>query len=1047
MKIVSNIAVLILLAILPVKLAGQLPEVVVKHYSVDDGLAYSAVSDIIRDSRGFIWISTWNGLNRFDGYNFITYKTGTDSNIPGMHNRISSVFEDRNGNMWVIMYDEKIFRLNIRTEKFESIAAFIPGTESMRIKTVFPSEDGDIWALTRNNGIIRIMTDEQSNKLEVVMHSLSNNNINVIYPDANSGLWIGTSSGIVFLHKQDGNYTEYSDLNHDADKVLCIEEFVGSVYFGGEGFLMRFDKENASWHEIALPKEGTITALAAGGQDSLIYFVMQYEGLFGYDPKSGRLQKFSGDSFDYDHIFIDSFGLLWIYSTDGNGIYKYDPATRHGEFLYSKRTVPGLVAGINKVVEKDTMVWVSLRGGGFGYYERKRGDLEFLQNNFNQYQSLSDVVSSMCVEPPGVVWISTTNRGLDQIMVIDRKVEHILLETESVNVSANAFRAMFCDRDGNSWFASRYGILYKFDSEMKLKKRFSTTQDGQMLGYIYTIRQDRDGSMWLGTKGNGLFKMEQQKNDNYLFTHYKNDPANRFSLSSDLVYDIHIDKYGNKWIGTYGGGINLLVDDHGHPIFLSHTNNFKNYPILNCNKVRSLNEDGDGNIWTGTTEGVVVIKYDSLTQTIATTRHIHEPEDVQSLSNGDILHIFRDSNNRMWLATLGGGLNCYLGINDSGKPGYRAYTTANGLPSNEIKCITEDKDGILWFASEHDICALDDSREILTTLSLQEGVDASMFSESAAITLPNGDILFGSLKGIYRIDKKRLINKNVAYDLQVTDYILNGQALAPEEDSPLPHAILKTGSISVPARYSSFGFRFVSLNYLIQNRVRYQYMLDGHDNVWMNDNGTRSALFKNVPAGKYTFRVRAFLPENLANYQERVLFVEVLPVFWITPVAYLLYGVVFFAVLGVWLKLRLRQKRIIKSLQESRVFRIGSSDIILDDDKDIKFLVRVMEWLEQNYADPNLLIEDMVSMSGLSRTAFYNRTKQLTGMSPIELVTDFRLKKAEIYLFETNRSIAEITYKVGFNEPAYFTRVFRVKYGMTPSRFRKKELERPAEAD
>jgi AraC-like DNA-binding protein len=277
--------------------------------------------------------------------------------------------------------------------------------------------------------------------------------------------------------------------------------------------------------------------------------------------------------------------------------------------------------------------------------------------------------------------------------------------------------------------------------------------------------------------------------------------------------------------------------------------------------------------------------------------------------------------------------------------------------------------------------------------------------------------------------------------------MLNGQLLTPEKDSPLPYSILKTTSINIPARHSSFGFNFISLNYAVQRRVHYQYMLEGRGNEWINDNGSRSARFTDVPAGKYRFRVRVFLPETPANYQEMELHVEVLPVFWNTLSAYILYGVVLFAIFIVWLKLRLRRIRVMKALQESRVFRIGSSDIILKDDKDVKFLEGVMKWLEENYANPNLLIEEMVSMSKLSRTVFYNCTKQLTGMSPIELVTDFRFKKAEIYLLETERQIAEIAYMVGFNDAAYFTRAFRMKYGKTPSQFRKKEPEIHLESD
>ena len=106
-----------------------------------------------------------------------------------------------------------------------------------------------------------------------------------------------------------------------------------------------------------------------------------------------------------------------------------------------------------------------------------------------------------------------------------------------------------------------------------------------------------------------------------------------------------------------------------------------------------------------------------------------------------------------------------------------------------------------------------------------------------------------------------------------------------------------------------------------------------------------------------------------------------------------------------------------------------------------------MEWLEKNYSNPDLIIDDMVTPSGMSRSSFYNRLKLLAQMSPVELLNDFRIKKAEMYLKNSNLSISEIAYRMGFNDPAYFARIFKARHGISPTIFRKNTSEHYQKVD
>ena len=125
-----------------------------------------------------------------------------------------------------------------------------------------------------------------------------------------------------------------------------------------------------------------------------------------------------------------------------------------------------------------------------------------------------------------------------------------------------------------------------------------------------------------------------------------------------------------------------------------------------------------------------------------------------------------------------------------------------------------------------------------------------------------------------------------------------------------------------------------------------------------------------------------------------------------------------------------------------RVLKVGPQEIAFKRKDDYDFVLDQLNWLEQHYTESNLKIEDMVAHSSLSRTSYYNKLKLLVGLSPKEFISDFRLKKAVMYLEKDDCTIAEIAYRTGFNDPVYFTRTFKTKIGVTPSKYRDEKLDK-----
>jgi hypothetical protein len=204
------------------------------------------------------------------------------------------------------------------------------------------------------------------------------------------------------------------------------------------------------------------------------------------------------------------------------------------------------------------------------------------------------------------------------------------------------------------------------------------------------------------------------------------------------------------------------------------------------------------------------------------------------------------------------------------------FDTQDGLPSEEIRSITFDETGNAWFATEHIICSFNTDKRIFTTFSSLDGVDDTRISEGGAIMRGNGDILFGTLDGYYIVDRKKLMaSSGSLLKLQITGFLLNDAWQSPRMGSDIEYYVPLSKSVVIPSGSSSFGFRFAAMNYQLQHRVHYQYMLVGYDNDWRNADNMRMALYNDVPAGKYIFKVRAFLLESPDQYDVRTIEVEV----------------------------------------------------------------------------------------------------------------------------------------------------------------------------
>ena len=826
------------------------------HYSTDNGLSSNAVSDIKQDDFGYIWIATWNGLSRFDGFEFFNYPMGRISGIPLLHNRISDLCIDIQQNVWLRMYDGRIFVLNRKTDQIEHALKSVSGYEQFKSSSqLLLTNNGNVMAIVDDIGIYRMRL--RDNSVEATLITTGKLRPKCIVEGYGGDLWVGTDQGI---HRLINNHE-----NIEKDGVF-EEEQITCAFSNG-------------YNIFAGTESGKIITFAYGHEPSIICQLPE---------------KVSS-------IFVDSHQQLW-FTNSQQGITRMNMKTGESKSFTQYVPVPEYDVHGARVYEIGGTLWICMNHGGFGYYNREADEIEYFHNNPDNPWDLSNTAAAVLALPEGVIWESTSQKGLEKLEILKNTIaRHQLVETSSIeNIhgqlsTENDIRAIFYDTKNRRMVMGNKKSLLSFchlDAEGAISsQRTDLTCDGsgQPLGRIYGIQTDRKGNYWIAAKGSGLLKMSPKAGGGFGYTRFRHHPNDAWSLSSDNVYCTLEDNDGNLWVGSYGGGVNIMTTIDGRTVFLHSGNAIHSYPRKAFNKVRSLEMDNDGNIWVGTTDGLLLMNYKN--RKVEITNMYDATKDGYHINSSDIVCLKKSPQGEMWVGTNGGGLcHCLGKDSESGKWMFETFGSKDGLPSEEIKSITFDKQGNVWFSTEHTICSFDTKRRVFSFFSIQDGVDNTICSECAAITLPDDRMIFGTVKGYYLIDKKKLASENGALlKLHITDFFLNEELQTPRMNSNYQFYVPESKKVQLPEHYSSFGVRFASLNYQLQHRVHYLYKLDGHDTEWTNAGKDRMATYTDLPAGTYTLRIRAFLLESPDKYDERTIEIEVPHNFFFSTRAIWLY--------------------------------------------------------------------------------------------------------------------------------------------------------------
>lgn len=908
----------IFLFLLPFYLFSEVQEnIKFQHFSVADGLSQNTVMAIIQDKKGFMWFGTWDGLNKFDGHEFTIYKSkpGDHSNIAT--NRIDYIHEDKYGYIWFQTYDGRIHRFDPATEQFYSLPyatnRFTYSVE--RSRRFVETTNGELWIATNDIGAIRIVTDQKTSKVRTYEystfseHQIGNNSVHFIQEDGVGNVWLGTNKGLYSINIETNQIKNYQpNKNNQGNSFYSFLKRNDSLWFGdNNGNLWVFSIRSNRFELVSLNEKTTISDIKSLDKDHII-ITTSNSGFYIYSVSKRSLKNFNRQQSlilktnNFISVVVDSYGIAWL-EADQSGVFRYRLSDNSLKYFNLKIDAVNKVSVLpNFIVIEDIKkrLWINLQGGGFSRYNRQHDELEYFYNEPGSQQNrFSNVIHSVYSDRRGNLWMCTYNKGLEKVSFYTPQFTIGKVNPLVNSLTSNEIRALQQISNGNILVSTKDGNIRFLTKELKnigTLCQNGTVGNGEKLNALaYCFLEDSRKNIWIGTKGAGVIKLTPKSSDPqkpvYILQRYTNNPLDNNSLSNDNVYSIIEDSFHRILIGTFGGGLNILLQSSPKAKFINYRNGFVNYPINKCSKIRHLIQDKHNTVWVATTNGI--LQLDNFMTPGMKEFYIEKlPTISNSLSNNDVHYFHIDKKNNLWIATFGGGLNRLVSKANSKSPAvFENFSTKNGLANDIVLSIQEDNRGSLWLSSENSISRFDPEKRFFQNYNVLDNNTDTHFSEAAGLFTKSGEILFGSNKGYFYFKPSDIRQVTDIPVMEFTRFqLFNNEVPIGLKDSPLKKSIGYSDVIELTHKQSVFSIEYVALDFAANAEdISYAFMLKNFETKWNYVGNQRKATYTNLPKGTYYFRVRSTNNEGVWVDNEKVIKIKILPSFWETPFAYLLY--------------------------------------------------------------------------------------------------------------------------------------------------------------
>ena len=573
--------------------------------STDDGLSYNKVFSIYQDRRGFIWIGTAYGLNRYDGAVFNTYYHDPHDSTTIRNNYIWTTLEDSYGNFWVGTADglNRYDRIRDNFEDCTICACNNDSTRMFSVRVIMEDSFGEVWLGTTdglkrydrfNDNFFHYGIDFPGNE------RLTPNYVISIYEDTSNNLWIGTLNGLFKYHRK-SDQLQFVDAFYRAHRkggsqVTAIVEYKsGKLWLGRWGGYRSCLYDVSGDKMLPLPDQLNINGIMEFCEDrNHRKWIATEGGLFVLDLNKSDSHKFLATK-KIRSVLEDNSGIIWV-GTQHHGLYRFVP--RFKKFENYEYVLHGFAGRKNYTVtaiveDKNGSLWIGTEGGKIFRFNRKQKSYTFLEDIAGV--KIPVIIHSLFINRDNELWFGSEYENT----LFRYLIENNELMSYEDNFTRNEYviTALHEDANGDILCGTEFSGFIKFDrSSHKFTQIHHNVKDSYKISEIEisVIFKDRSGNFWMGTAGSGLYKYSRENR----FIRYAPDANNKNSLHGSLVLSVYEDKSGNIWIGTANGGLNKLDPKTGDFEHFGINDDFPSSRIL------AIMEDEAGNLWISSSKGI-----------------------------------------------------------------------------------------------------------------------------------------------------------------------------------------------------------------------------------------------------------------------------------------------------------------------------------------------------------------------------------------------------------------------------------------------------------
>jgi len=708
-------------------------------------------------------------------------------------------------------------------------------------------------------------------------NTIGENYVRGLYKDDSGYVYAGTSKGIYRYDEIKENFTTVIKTNSVVREM--VRDTAGNFWFVDGITLKCIDNKTKSIRIYAGEKYGDINTMCRT-KDGTLWFATVGGMLRKYNAATDSFYDFNMYAHSpktpgrwIEKIYATTDGNILI-GTMNNGvkIFNIKDSTYKDIIAYNTDKTEIFVRDFLQGAPGE--YWIATESGVF-IYNDNTGKIINLKKHYNNPYSLSDnAIYTLSKDKEGGIWSGTYFGGINYYPKQYYSFEKYFPDYSNNAISGNAVREICEDNYGRLWIGTEDGGLNIFDKRIGNFKRFSPSGKKTDIAYFNIHGLLCIGNnLWIGTFEHGLDIMDIRTGK--VIKHYTGSFAPN-QLRSNFIVSLYQTKQGEIYVGT-GRGLYHYNSSEDNFIFIPQIPEFS--------FVHSITEDHHGNLWI-TTFGNGLFRYNPYNSQVQ--NFVFDPKDKKSIGNNMVTTVYEDSDQHIWVGTEGGGL-CLL--NNDGKT-FTAYSTKQGFPSNTVFKILEDEKKNLWITTTRGLVSFNPSTLSIKAYTKANGLLSDQFNYNSGFKDSSGKMYFGSVRGLIAFNPNEFIENKFNPPVYITGFQVNNkEVVAGENNSPIQQSISLTKKIILPYNRSSFSIDFAALSFTAPETTEYAYKMKGLDNDWTHIKTNRKVYFTNLKPGDYTFEVKSANSSGTWTNNAQQLSVEILPPFWATTWAYMLYAV------------------------------------------------------------------------------------------------------------------------------------------------------------